>query len=84
MKKLQLIKTITLLTLSYLTGSIPLMAQEPASATGSSSFTLDANSVLVFAVAILAMVIAVLGYTLRASLDLYKKEKTIRISPGRW
>jgi cytochrome c oxidase cbb3-type subunit 3 len=82
MKKLQLIKTITLLTLSYLTGSIPLMAQEPASATGSSSFTLDANSVLVFAVAILAMVIAVLGYTLRASLDLYKKRKNNKNIPG--
>ncbi len=74
MKKLQTTIIITLFTLLQLTLSVPLMAQEQMAPT-SSSFTLDANSVLIFAIALLAMVIGVLGYTLRASLDLYKKRK---------
>lgn len=75
MKKLQITKTITLFTLFCHAGMVPILAQEPAPAAAPTSFTLDANSVLIFAIAILAMVIGVLGYTLRASLDLYKKRK---------
>lgn len=82
MKRLQSIYKPALLLLFFtLPGLAPLLAQEQASAPATApSFVLDANSVLVFAVAMLAAVIAVLGYTLKASLDLYKKRKAAKSS----
>lgn len=77
MKKLQTIKKTTLFILLNSAGIVPLMAQEKTAAPAS-SFVLDANAVLIFAIALLAMVIGVLGYTLRASLDLYKKRKSTK------
>lgn len=77
MKKLQLLKKVLLLILLIFSGFMPSIGQnQPGQATASSpSFVLDVNTVLIFAIAILAMVIGVLGYTLNASLDLYKKKK---------
>ncbi|MGN7785339.1 cbb3-type cytochrome c oxidase N-terminal domain-containing protein [Niabella sp. 22666] len=82
MKKLQTTKTFTLVILLFLANSVSLMAQEQSAAPASPSFTLDANSVLIFAIALLAMVIGVLGYTLIASLDLYKKRKNNKNTTG--
>ncbi|MCH5720927.1 cbb3-type cytochrome c oxidase N-terminal domain-containing protein [Niabella hibiscisoli] len=82
MKKLQTTKTITLFIVLLLTGTMPLPAQENTGATTPPSFTLDANAVLIFAIALLAMVIGVLGYTLRAALDLYKKRKSNKNTTG--
>ncbi|GAB3432894.1 cbb3-type cytochrome c oxidase N-terminal domain-containing protein [Niabella aquatica] len=84
MKKLQPIyKPALVLVFFTLPGVAPLLAQEQAAAPATSaSFILDANSVLVFAIAVLAMVIGVLGYTLRASLDLYKKRKATKSNEG--
>ncbi len=76
MKKNNIKNKSSLLVLLYLLGTLPLWAQEKAStSTANNSFVLDANSVLVFAALILLMVIAVLGYTLLASIDLFKKRK---------
>ena len=63
-------------------GSVPLMAQNTTTTPPTSSFTLDANAVLIFAIALLAMVIGVLGYTLSASLDLYKRRKNNKNTTG--
>ncbi|MFT4094533.1 MAG: cbb3-type cytochrome c oxidase N-terminal domain-containing protein [Niabella sp.] len=83
MKQLNSIhKSILLLT--GLTGFLPAMAQDQASATpaaGPATFTLDVNIILIGVAALLFLVIAALGYTLIASLDLYKKRKNIK-GPG--
>ncbi|WP_114789381.1 cbb3-type cytochrome c oxidase N-terminal domain-containing protein [Niabella yanshanensis] len=81
MKKLQTTKTTTLFILLLFAGAAPLTAQNTSGAP-TSSFTLDANAVLIFAIALLAMVIGVLGYTLSASLDLYKKRKNDKNTTG--
>ncbi|HTG55621.1 MAG TPA: cbb3-type cytochrome c oxidase N-terminal domain-containing protein, partial [Niabella sp.] len=82
MKQLQTAKKIMLCVLLLLAGSVPLMAQNTTATPPPSSFTLDANAVLIFAIALLAMVIGVLGYTLSASLDLYKRRKNHKSITG--
>lgn len=82
MKKIETAKKITLCVLLLLAGSVPLMAQNTTATPPTSSFTLDANAVLIFAIALLAMVIGVLGYTLSASLDLYKRRKNNKSNTG--
>ncbi len=74
MKKSNIIHKIAITFSSLLLGTLPAFAQTQA-AEPSSSFVLDANTVLVLTAALLLLVIAVLGYTLLASIDLYKKRK---------
>ena len=76
MKKIKVLYKQFPFTLFFLLcTAFPVFAQDQPTAQNS-SFVIDANAVLVFAVALLAIVIAALGYTLSASLDLYKRRKT--------
>jgi len=79
MKKLQNIIKPKILSLFFLgLGALPVFAQAESAATpaSTSSFVLDVNTLLIFVVAILFFIILTLGYTLVASVGIYKKRKS--------
>lgn len=80
MKKfLNIIKFNFLSLLFLLSGVMPAFAQTEAtaaSAPATSSFVLDVNTLLIIVIAILFFIILTLGYTLVASVDVYKKRKS--------
>lgn len=51
--------------------------QAQGAATSESGFTLTVNTVLAFVVILLFVIIAVLGFTVRSSMDIYRKRKAI-------
>jgi len=79
MKKLQNIIKPKILSLFFLgLGALPVFAQAESAATpaSTSSFVLDVNTLIIFVVAILFFIILTLGYTLVASVGIYKKRKS--------
>jgi len=75
MKKLNTISKSFLLLIAGACYTLPLVAQDAAATPSTPSFTIDVNTLLIIVSAILFCVILALGYTLQASLQLYKKKK---------